>query len=114
MKMTVILSAAVTALLVIAAAEQVFAQEGTSVKVKGSEIVTGVVIVDILKDGTPLELQCNQGAANCNTLKRGGYVMVELPKNFGMYDCKNVEIYREEQDKPQGAELVGKYCLVEK
>jgi hypothetical protein len=114
MKTTVILLAAVTALLVIVGTEQVFAQKRTPVKVKGSEVVTGVVMFDILKDGKPLELQCNQGAPNCKTLKSGGYVMVERPKNFGMYDCRNVEIYREDKDKPEGAELLGEYCLIEK
>lgn len=114
MKKTAILFAALTALFVIVATEQAFTQERTPVKVKGSEVVTGVVIVEILKDGKPLELQCNQGAVSCKTLKSGSYVMVELPKNYGLYDCKNVEIYREDKDKPEGGELLGAYCLIEK
>jgi len=109
MKTTVILLAAVTALLVIVGTEQVFAQKRTPVKVKGSEVVTGVVIVDILKDGKPLELQCNQGASTCKTLKSGGYVMVEFPKNFGMYDCRNIEIYdlRRGQGQARGSRTPG-------
>ncbi len=114
MKKTVILAVALAALSWIIATGQAFAQERTTVKVTGSEVVTGVVVVDILKDGKPLKLQCNHGAANCKPLKSGGYVMVELPKNYGMYDCKNVEIYREDKGKPEGAELLGNYCLVEK
>jgi len=39
--------------------------------------------------------------------------MVELPKNNGLYDCKNVEIYRGDQDKPESAEKIGAYCLME-
>lgn len=114
MKMTGVLPIAVTALLVLAATDTVLAQERTVVRVKGSEVVTGVVVIDVVKGGQLLELQCNQGASDCRPLKNGSYIMVELPKNYGMYDCKNVEIYREDKDKPEGAELLGKYCLNEK
>jgi hypothetical protein len=31
-----------------------------------------------------------------------------------MYDCKNVEMYQGDKDKPDEAEKVGSYCLVEK
>jgi hypothetical protein len=31
-----------------------------------------------------------------------------------MYDCQNVEMYHGDQDKPEAAEKVGEYCLVEK
>lgn len=112
MRKFTILSVALAALCWIVSAGQAFAQERTNVKVTGSEVITGVVVVDIVKEGKSLKLQCNQGATNCKPLKSGGYAMVELPKNYGMYDCKNVEIYRE--DKPEGAELLGDYCLVEK
>jgi len=40
--------------------------------------------------------------------------MVELPKNYGIYDCKNVEMYRGDQDKPDAAEMIGNYCMMEK
>jgi hypothetical protein len=40
--------------------------------------------------------------------------MVELPQNYGMYDCKNVEIYQGDQDKPEAAEKIAAYCQVEK
>lgn len=39
--------------------------------------------------------------------------MVQLPKNRGMYDCQNVEMYRGDPEKPEAAEKVGAYCLVE-
>ena len=114
MKRTISLFAVLTAAFVILATEQAFAQEKTPVKVKSSEVVTGVVIVHVLKDGKSLELHCNEGAGNCKALPSGSYLMVELPENHGMYDCKNVEIYRGDQDKPEAAEMVGAYCLVEK
>ena len=113
MKRTVSLLAVLTAALVILAGEPSFAQEKAPVKVKGSVVVTGVVIVHIQKDGKPLDLQCNEGAGNCNTLQSGNYLMLELPKNYGMYDCKNVEIYRGDQDKPEAAGKIGAYCLIE-
>lgn len=90
-----------------------FAQQKAAVKVKNSEVVTGVVIVHVQKDGKSLDLQCNEGAINCKPLPSGSYLMVELPKNYGMYDCKNVDIYQGDQDKPD-AEKIGSYCLVEK
>jgi len=114
MKRTVSLFAVLTAAFVILATQQAFVQERTPVKVTGSEVVTGVVIVHVQKDGKALELQCNQGVSNCKALSSGSYLMVELPKNYGMYDCKNVEMYRGDQDKPEAAEKIGDYCLVEK
>ena len=114
MKRTVSLFAVLTAFFVILAAQPAFAQEKTPVKVKSSEVVTGVVIVHVQKDGKALELQCNEGAGNCKALPSGTYLMVELPKNYGMYDCQNVEIYRGDQDKPEAAQIAGAYCLVEK
>jgi len=71
------------------------------------------VIVHIQKDAKTLELQCNEGAGFCKILQSGNYLMVELPKNNGLYDCKNVEIYRGDQDKPESAEKIGAYCLME-
>jgi hypothetical protein len=113
MKRTVSLFAVLTAAFVILATEQGFAQEKTPVKVKGSVVVTGVVIVHVLKNGKPLDLQCNEGASSCKVLPGGDYLMLELPENHGMYDCKNVEMYRGDQDKPED-EAIGAYCLVEK
>lgn len=92
----------------------IFGQEKTPVIVKSSEIVTGVVIVHVQKDTRLLELQCNQGAGGCKSLQAGNYLLVELPKNYGMYDCQNIEMYRANQDKPEAAQKVGEYCLVEK
>ncbi len=111
MKGTICLFALLIAVLLISTAA--FAQERTPVKVRNSEIVTGVVIVHVQKDAKTLELQCNQGASGCKALQSGNYLMVELPKNYGMYDCQNVEMYQGDQDKPEAARKIGEYCVVE-
>jgi hypothetical protein len=115
MKRTISLSLfpACVVAIVLLMSQPTFSQEKAAVKVKSSEVVTGVVIVHVQKDGKSLELQCNEGTVNCKPLQSGNYMMVELPKNYGMYDCRNVEIYRGDQDKPDAAEKVGSYCLVE-
>ncbi|MGA7558443.1 MAG: hypothetical protein WBW01_02240 [Terriglobales bacterium] len=114
MKRTISLLTLLMAVFVILFCARALAQDKTPVKVKSSEVVTGVVIVHVQKGGETLELQCNQGAGSCKTLASGYYLMVELPKNYGMYDCNNVEIYKGDADKPEAAELVGAYCLMEK
>ena len=114
MKRTVFLLAALTAALVMLAAAQALAQDKTPVKVKSSEVVTGVVIVHVQKGAKSLDLQCNQGATTCKSLPSGNYLMLELPENNGMYDCKNVEMYRGDQAKPDEAEKLGDYCLMDK
>ncbi len=114
MKRTFILLAAVIMLLATVGVKQVCAQKRSLVNVKSSEVVTGVVIVDMVRDGKLFELQCNMGSAHCSTLKSGSYWMVELPKNFGMYDCNNVEIYGEDADTQQRVEPLGEYCLIER
>ncbi|MGA7080746.1 MAG: hypothetical protein WBQ43_08390 [Terriglobales bacterium] len=112
MKRAVSLFTSLTAVFIILVCARALAQEKTPVKVKNSEVVTGVVIVHVQKGGESLELQCNQGAGSCKTLVSGNYLMVELPKNYGMYDCSNVEVYKVDPDKPEEAQLVGAYCLM--
>ena len=114
MKKSVILSVACLGLFLIFAAGRAMTQTTTPVKVKGSQVVSGVVVVDILKDGKPFRLQCNEGAYNCKAPKSGDYNLVELPEGYGMYECKNVEIYRANPDNSKDAELIGNYCLVQK
>jgi hypothetical protein len=113
MRRTVLLFALVTVFIILFA-PRALAQEKTPVKVKNSETITGVVVVYIQKDSKTIELHCNQGASGCEALPPGNYTMVELPPNYGMYDCRNVEVYRGDPDKPEGAEKVGWYCLVGK
>jgi len=113
MKRTVFLLAVLGLILLTLTASSAVAQQGAQIKVKSSEVVTGVVIIEILKDGTPYELQCNQRAASCKALKNGTYWMVELPPNFGMYDCWNVEVYRFDNEIPS-SDRIGQYCLIKR
>jgi len=46
-------------------------------------------------------------------LEPGTYVMVRLPKNWGMYDCACIDLYASTAD-PASGEKLGEYCLVEK
>lgn len=84
------------------------------ITVRGNELNNGVVVLDIVKTGKACELQCNQGASGCIALKNGKYQIVELPKNFGMYDCKVVEVYPEFAVDPERDRKLGEYCLIEK
>jgi hypothetical protein len=92
------------------------AQEDESVTekitIKNKEVNNGVVILSVQGVKNPFELQCNKGASGCALLDTGEYVMVRLPKNHGLYDCANAEVYRKSEDTPTGNKL-GQYCLVE-
>ncbi len=90
------------------------AQEKSYISVKGNDLNSGVVIVDIVKTGKVYQLQCNQGASGCAALKNGRYQMVELPQNFGMYECKDVEVYPEDAINSEKDNKLGEYCLIEK
>jgi hypothetical protein len=50
----------------------------------------------------------------CASLRNGTYQIVELAKNFGMYECKDVEIYSESAVDPQKDKKLGEFCLEEK
>src|SRR5579872_6865640 len=76
-------------------------------------INSGVVILTAASQGKNFELQCNQGAGGCKVLQPGSYVMVRLPKNQGMYDCANVEVFSTGTD-PATGQRIGAYCLIEK
>jgi hypothetical protein len=92
----------------------VLAQQGpTAITVKEATVATGVVIVTAEQAGKPIELQCTQGMSSCASLKNGKYVMVQLPKNHGMYDCQNVDIFADGSN-PATAQKVGEYCLMQK
>ena len=110
----VTLSVVLTVLVVLVATPAI-PQDRTPVKVNRSVVVTGVVLVDILKtNGKKAQLQCNQDARGCKELKNGSYLMAELPENTGLYDCKNVEIYEDGKQADDQAEPLGYYCLIEK
>jgi hypothetical protein len=97
---------------------QLVAQDKSTITVKKSELNNGVVIVTIVQQATEqakasAELNCNKGQTACKSPAPGSYVMVRLPKNWGMYDCANVDLYPASAD-PETSEKIGEYCLIEK
>ena len=107
------------ALLLLFGSAEMSAQERSFITVRNSELNNGVVILEVLKEGKAYQLQCNQGAPGCTNLKNGNYLMVELPKNFGMYECRDIEVYPEsaattDTAPPDKDKKLGEYCLVEK
>ncbi len=102
-------------LAVVFAATSVLGQEKTEViTVKSAEVSNRLVIVTVQGVGTRFELQCNEGLSACNTLQPGTYVMVRLPKNWGMYQCANVQVYPAQVSPENLGEKLGEYCLIEK
>jgi hypothetical protein len=102
-------------------AAQLAAQESATVTVKESQKNNGAVVVTAQKlTGTAttksFDLQCNDGVSSCVALKPGTYLMVTLPKNHGMYDCTNVDVYPGTADpaNPEASGKVGEYCLNQK
>jgi alcohol dehydrogenase YqhD (iron-dependent ADH family) len=98
-----------------AGAVQALAQEQrdvTTITVKSSEVNNGVVILAAREGKNSFELQCNKNSPGCAVLEPGNYSMVRLPKNYGFYDCANVEMYRITNDSKLG-DRVGQYCLLE-
>lgn len=92
---------------------QALADEKTKVTVKSTEKNSGVVIVSINNGKGNVELNCNDGFPGCAVPKNGEYWMVKLPKNHGVYDCQNVDLFAPDSD-PETAEKVGEFCLIEK
>ena len=103
---------ALTLFLLIATAGSL-SQDGVQITVKQSELINGIVIVTALEGRTSLELQCNEGMGGCKALEPGTYIVVRLPKNRGLYDCANAEVYRKSADIQSG-EKVGAYCIIER
>ena len=85
-----------------------------SITVKGAEINNGVVIVTVQNANARVELQCNTNVSDCSTIKPGTYVMVRLPKNWGTYQCANVDVYRTPVNHENLGQKLGEYCLIEK
>ncbi|MGA2904507.1 MAG: hypothetical protein ABSD98_11785 [Candidatus Korobacteraceae bacterium] len=106
-------------LLVVMVAVQLVAQDKSTITVKKSELSNGVVIVTAAPAATPnqakasFDLQCNKDATACKTLEPGSYLMIRLPKNWGMYDCTDVDVYGASAD-PATDQKIGEYCLIEK
>jgi len=105
-------------LLVLLIAVQLMAQDRSTISVKKSETTNGVVIVTVAQGATQgqaktAELNCNKGAEACKAPEAGTYLMIRLPKNWGMYDCQNVDLYASSAD-PATDQKIGEYCLIEK
>ena len=99
--------------ILLAVVSLVAQQTPRPVMVKSSETSSGVLIVKVEDGRHTLELQCNKGMPDCTTLRPGPYQMVDLPKNHGLYDCMNVEMYGEQDTEAKGR-LMGAYCLTQK
>ena len=106
-------------LLVVAFGVSAIAQDKSTITIKSSESNGGVVIITAIQAPTAdqtkisLELHCNKGVSACKVPEAGTYLMVRLPKNWGMYDCANVDLYPTSAD-PATAQKIGEYCLTEK
>jgi hypothetical protein len=96
--------------LMLLAATQLLAADKSLVTVKDSSVSNGVVIVNIHEEGKSFELQCTQSAPFCKATQAGSYWMVRLPKNHGLYDCDNVDLFPQSED-PENAQKVGEFCL---
>jgi hypothetical protein len=106
-------------LLGLLVAMQVMAQDKSTVTVKSGELNNGVVILTVhqaagSQGAQSFTLHRNKGMGDCELLEAGTYVMVRLPKNWGVYDCANVDIYTTPADPAATGEKLGEYCLVEK
>jgi hypothetical protein len=114
MKKSSILLVALVLCFTFAGAVQTLAQEqgATTITVRSSQVNNGVVILAVREGSNFFELQCNKNVPGCAVLDPGNYSMVRLPKNHGMYDCADVEMYRTANDSKRG-DKVGEYCLVE-
>ena len=103
----------------LAMAIQLIAQEKSTITVKRADLANGVVIVSAVQESNEqqakgsFELHCNKGASGCKAPEPGNYVMVRLPKNWGMYDCANVDLYPAEAN-PATDQKIGEYCILGK
>jgi len=95
-------------------AAQLFALEKSLVTVKDSTVSDGVILVTIQQSGKTYDLQCTQSAPFCTAPRPGDYWMVRLPKNHGLYDCANVDLYPQSANPEGGDPILGEYCLNEK
>src|SRR6201993_2433631 len=86
--------------------------EPQKITVKSKEVNNGVVILAVQEGKNFFELQCNKEFAGCVALNAGDYLMVRLPKNRGMYDCANAEVYSKAANSEIG-DKIGQYCLVQ-
>ena len=86
--------------------------QAKELSIKRSMIINKVVVVMGQQGKTAVQLQCNEGLTSCAALDAGAYLMVELPKNRGIYECDNVRVYAKTAN-PANDAPVGEYCLVQ-
>ncbi len=106
-------------LLVFFVGVQLVAQDKATITVKSTQVTNGVIVITAIQPATSdqpkltLELHCNKEASSCKAPAAGDYLMVRLPKNWGMYDCDNADLYPSSAD-PDTAQKIGEYCLTQK
>jgi hypothetical protein len=94
-------------------ATPLFSEDKSPITVKDSSANNGVVLVNINDSGKAFELQCNQSAPHCFPPQAGSYWMVRLPKNHGLYDCANVDLYAQSANTGNPDDVLGEYCINE-
>jgi expansin (peptidoglycan-binding protein) len=98
---------------------RMMAQDQSTITVKSTQSSGDVVVVNAIDTAVTdhakagVELHCNKDAGSCKAPVVGSYLMVRLPKNWGMYDCQNVDLYPAGAD-PATSQKIGEYCLSEK
>jgi len=97
-------------LILVLCSVQLLAADKSLVTIKSSSASGGVVIVTISEAGKNYDLQCTKSAPFCQIPEAGSYWMVRLPKNHGVYDCDNVDLYPQSAD-PETGNKVGEYCI---
>jgi hypothetical protein len=93
---------------------QVDQQNYEKITVRSAETNNGVVIVKVATETGAIELQCNKDDPSCIVLKPEKYSMVRLPKNWGRYECANVEVYETTGEAENRSAILGTYCLIDK
>ncbi len=100
--------------LLVLSACVLLSQEKSLITIQGNSVHNGLRVLDVVKDGKVYKLTCNEGVLSCTALKNGQYQIVQLPKNFGLYDCQDVRLYSESAADTDQAAVLGQYCLEEK
>lgn len=112
MKKGVILIVALLLFVFLATVGASAQEQRETITIRSSSVNNGVVILVAQEGKNSFDLQCNKNVIGCTVLEPGTYSMVRLPKDHGIYDCANVDIYRTTNDSDIGSKI-GQYCLVE-
>jgi len=102
---------AIGAMLMLASIS-LFATEREEVVVRSSSVEKNVILVNIDKRGTALQLECFKSTTDCQIPKTGPYLIERLPPGKGAYtDCQNVDLYYRLTNS-SAENKVGEYCLL--